>query len=333
MLEIYPWQTKQMQTLLLMHQQNRMPHALLLSGPDGIGLKHFALVFVMRMLCLSNKQLDTACGDCKSCELFNGKSHPDLYFIEPEEKGKTIKIEQIRKLIEYASNKSFSADTKIVVIKSADTMNRFAAPALLKTLEEPPEQTKIILLSHNPSRLPITIRSRCQRIDFKPIYDGKAVNWLNENLEPSEIAPATSLLHLSGGAPLKALELAADEQLLACRDKLIQNLDLLDKKNGDPVKIAEYWYEIGPDNTVFWLLRLISDLIRLKLSPKKADITNIDLREDLQGLSNRLELLKLVRGYEFISLKYKELGGPMNYSPRSILEEIALFWKNLTIQY
>jgi len=212
-------------------------------------------------------------------------------------------------------------------------MNRFTAPALLKTLEEPPEQTKIILLSHNPSRLPITIRSRCQRIDFKPIYDRKAVNWLNENLEPSEIAPATSLLHLSGGAPLKALELAADEQLLACREKLIRDLGLLDKKNSDPVKIAGYWYEIGPDNTVFWLLRLISDLIRLKLSPKKADITNIDLREDLQGLSNRLELLKLVRGYEFISLKYKELGGPMNYSPRSILEEIALFWKNLTIQY
>ena len=59
---------------------------------------------------------------------------------------------------------------------------------------------------------------------------------------------------------------------------------------------------------------------------------NIDLREDLQGLSNRLDLLKLVRGYEFILLKYKELGGPMNYNPRSILEEIALFWKNLKIQ-
>ena len=104
MLEIYPWQTKQMQKLLLMHQQNRMPHALLLSGPDGIGLKHFVLVFVMRMLCLSNnKQLEAACGNCKSCELFKGKSHPDLHLIEPEEKSKTIKIEQIRELIEYAS--------------------------------------------------------------------------------------------------------------------------------------------------------------------------------------------------------------------------------------
>jgi len=105
-------------------------------------------------------------------------------------------------------------------------------------------------------------------------------------------------------------------------------LSALDKQNSDPVKIAGQWNEMGPDNAVSWLLRLISDLVKLKLSSKKANITNLDLREDLQGLSNRLDLLKLIRGYEFISLKYKELGGPMNYSPRSILEEIALFWKN-----
>tara|TARA_B100001250_G_scaffold414265_1_gene451602 strand:- start:24 stop:1025 length:1002 start_codon:yes stop_codon:yes gene_type:complete len=333
MIEIYPWQHEEIQRLLLMHQQDRIPHALLFSGPDGIGLKRFALVFVMRLLCLSNNsQLETACGICKSCELFKAESHPDLYFIEPEEKGKMIKIEQIRKLIEYASNKSFSGDVKIVLIESADAMNRFTSPALLKTLEEPPEQTKIILLSHNSSRLPITIRSRCQRIDFKPVYGETAISWLSEKIEHSEITPEI-LLRLSGGAPLKAIELATDEQQLACRDKLIKNLSLLDNNNSDPVKIAEYWFEMGPDNAVSWLLRLINDLIRLKLSPKKADIINIDLREDLQGLSNRLDLPRLIRGYEFISLKYRELGGPMNYSPRSILEEIALFWKNLTVHH
>ncbi len=332
MLETYPWQKEQMQKLLQMHKQNRLPHALLLSGPDGIGLKRFALVFVMRTLCLSNnKQLEIACGNCKSCELFKGKSHPDLHFIEPEEKGKPIKIEQIRELINYASFKSFSADTKIVIMKSADAMNHNAAAALLKTLEEPPEQTKIILLSHNPSKLPITIRSRCQRIDFKPIYEGEAINWLNKKLEHSEIA-SEILLRLSEGAPLKAVELATDKRHLASRNKLIQDLSLLDKKNSSPLKIAEHWNEIGADNVVSWLLRLINDLICLKLSQKKANIMNIDLREDLQGLSNRLDLLKLVRGYEFILLKYKELGGPMNYNPRSILEEIALFWKNLKIQ-
>ena len=328
MLETYPWQTEQMHRLLLMHQQNRLPHALLLSGPDGIGLKRFALVFVMRTLCLSNNnELEDACGNCKGCELFKGKSHPDLYFIEPEEKGKTIKVEQIRELIKYVSIKSFSADMKIIIIQSADAMNRVTANALLKTLEEPPEQSKIILLSHNPSKLPATIRSRCQRIDFKPTYNNETVSWLTERLAQSEIPPEL-LLRLSGGAPLQAIKLATDEQHLACRHELLQDLSSLDKENSDPVKIASHWHEMGPDNTVSWLLRLTNDLIKLKLSSKKANITNLDLREDLQGLSNRLDLLKLIRGYEFISLKYKELGGPMNYSPRSILEEIALFWKN-----
>ena len=333
MLETYPWQKEQMQKLLQMHKQNRLPHALLLSGPDGIGLKRFALVFVMRTLCLSNnKQLEIACGNCKSCELFKGKSHPDLHFIEPEEKGKPIKIEQIRELINYASFKSFSADTKIVIMKSADAMNHNAAAALLKTLEEPPEQTKIILLSHNPSRLPITIRSRCVKIDFKPTYTEETVSWLNGKLGHLLEMPPELLLRLSGGVPLKAIELAINEQHLACRHELLRDLGLLDEQNSSPVKIAEHWNEIGADNVVSWLLRLINDLICLKLSQKKANIMNIDLREDLQGLSNRLDLLKLMRGYEFILLKYKELGGPIHYNPRSILEEIALFWKNLKIQ-
>ena len=328
MLETYPWQTEQMHRLLLMHQQNRLPHALLLSGPDGIGLKRFALVFAMRTLCLlNNNELEDACGHCKSCELFKGKSHPDLYFIEPEEKGKIITVDQIRELIEYVSIKSFSADMKIIIIQSADTMKHKQANTLLKTLEEPPEQSKIILLSHNPSKLPATIRSRCQRIDFKPTYNNEAISWLSERLTQSEMSPEL-LLRLSGGAPLKAIKLATDEQYLVCRHELLQDLSSLDKKNSDPVKIADHWHEMGPDDTVSWLLRLISDLVKLKLSSKKANITNLDLREDLQGLSNRLDLLKLIRGYEFISLKYKELGGPMNYSPQSILEEIALFWKN-----
>ena len=327
MIEIFPWQTEQMQRLLLMHQQNRLPHALLFSGPRGIGLKRFALVFVMRTLCLSNSgQLEIACGHCKSCELFKGKSHPDLKFIEPEENGKMVKVNQIRELIEYVSFKSFSGDTKIVIIKSADTMNRSTANALLKTLEEPPAQSKLILLSHYPSKLPITIRSRCQRIDFKPAYSESATAWLSEKLEHSKICP-NLLLRLAGGGPLKAIELA-NEDYLPYRHELLEDLDLLGKENSDPVKIAKHWNEFGAENTVSWLMRIISDLVRLKLCPKKANIMNLDLREDLQGLSNRLDLLKLIRGYEFILLKYKELDGAMNYSPQSILEEITLFWKN-----
>ena len=85
---------------------------------------------------------------------------------------------------------------------------------------------------------------------------------------------------------------------------------------------------MGAENTIPWLLHIFNDLVKLKLTAEKARITNLDLREDLQGLANTLDLLKLVRSYDYILLKYRELTGVMNYSPVSILEEIALFWKN-----
>lgn len=327
MLEIYPWQKKQMTRLSTISSQKRLPHGLLLTGPKGIGLKQFSLVFAMRILCESTEtNLEFACGDCKSCELFKLSSHPDLKFIEVEEDKKFISTTQIRKMIKYVSLKSFSTNNKVIIINQADIMQRSASAALLKTLEEPPEQSILILLSHQHSKLPITIRSRCHRIDFKPTYDEIAIGWLSENLENTELSP-NLLLHLTGGGPLRALELGNEEDLMS-RHELVSDLNKLSNKTSNPLKIASHWHKFGAENTIFQLLHIFNDLVKLKLAAEKARITNLDLREDLQGLANTLDLLKLVRSYDYILLKYRELTGVMNYSPVSILEEIALFWKN-----
>ena len=327
MIDIYPWQQEEMKRLSAMHQKGRLPHALLFTGPEGIGLEDFTLVFTMRALCQSNNvNLEHACGDCKSCELFKAKSHPDLKLILPEEKGKMIRVDQVRELINYVSFKSFSGNIKIVIINPADAMNRSTANALLKTLEEPPTQSMLILLTHRPSVLPVTIRSRCQKINFKPTYDKAANDWLDINLKNPQLS-SSLLLRLARGGPLKAIELMR-EDYLSSRHELLEDLDALDKQNTDPVKIVARWQNLGAENTVSCLMQIINDLVRLKLCSDKATIINLDLREDLQGLTNTLDLLKLMRGYDFILLKYKELKGPMNYNSLSILEEIALFWKN-----
>ena len=327
MLDIYPWQYEQMQRLSSMCQQKRLPHALLFSGLEGIGLKQFTLSFAMKILCISkDNQSKVACGKCKSCELFKAKSNPDLKLILPEEKGKLIKVDQVRELIDYVSFKSFLGGIKIVIINPADAMNRSTANALLKTLEEPPTQSMLILLTHRPSILPVTIRSRCQKINFKPTYDKAANDWLDINLKNPQLS-SDLLLRLARGGPLKVIELM-NEDYLSSRHGLLEDLDILDKQNIDPLKIVARWQNLGAENTVSWLIQIINDLVRLKLCPDKATIMNLDLREDLQGLTNTLDLLKLMRGYDFILLKYKELKGPMNYNSSSILEEIALFWKN-----
>jgi DNA polymerase III subunit delta' len=325
MIETYPWQEKQKQRLLEMQQQDRFPHALLLCGPEGIGLNQFARAFAMQMLCLSN-EIDTtnACGTCQSCQLFTAGSHPDLSIIEPEEEGKQLKIAQIRELIEYVTLKSFSGKLKIAIIEPADAMNRATANALLKTLEEPPSQSMLFLLSHRPSNLPITIRSRCQRIDFEPVFDESALNWLNAQSVDSTLS-SELLLRLSGGGPLKALSMVEDEQIQH-RHTLVKDLKSLTKKKGDPVQIASSWQALGSENIFITLMRIIQDMIRLKLQQEQANLVNLDLKEDLQDLVNSLDLVALVRNYDFVLFKYQQSTGPMNYNVLSLFEEIVVNW-------
>lgn len=329
---IYPWQEKQKQRLLEMQKQDRFPHALLLCGPEGIGLNQFAQTFVMQMLCLSEDITSiNACGTCQSCQLFNAGTHPDLSIIEPEEEGKQIKIAQIRELINYVTLKSFSGKLKIVIIEPADAMNRSTANALLKTLEEPPSQSMLFLLSHRPSSLPITIRSRCQRIDFEPVFGETATQWLKDQSHGSHLSEEL-LLRLSGGGPLKALSLVEDDQLQH-RQTLVKDLKSLTRKNADPVQMASSWQALGLDNIFVGLMRIIQDLIRLKLLREKANLVNLDLKEDLQDLVNSLDLVALVRNYDFVLLKYQQSTGPMNYNILSLFEEIVVNWnKPETVQ-
>jgi len=329
-LEVYPWQEKQKQRLLEMQKQQRFPHALLLTGPEGIGLTQFALTFAMQILCLNKEQKhannnpDNACGNCQGCQLFIAGSHPDLLIIEPEEEGKQVKIDQIRELIEYVTLKSFSGNHKIAIIKAADAMNRATANALLKTLEEPPSQSMLFLLSHRPSNLPITIRSRCQKVGFQAACDDRAVNWLKQQPIESNLS-AELLLRLASGGPLKAVKMVEEEQIQH-RHTLLNDLKSLSTSHSDPVQIASNWQALGTENVFISLLKLIQDLIRLKLQKDASNLVNFDLKEDLQDLVNSLDLVALVRNYDFILFKYQQSTGVMNYNVLSLFEEIVLNW-------
>lgn len=326
MLEIYPWQQSSWHRINEMLQHNRFPHALLFNGSEGIGLNQFAQSLAMRLLCLDIDEQGKACGRCQSCQLFIVGNHPDAIMINPEETGKQIKIAQVRELIEYVSLKSFSGKRKIAIIEPAEAMNRSTANALLKTLEEPPPQSTLFLLSYRPERLPITIRSRCQRIDFKPAFDQNTIEWLQNKINNPD-SSAELLLRLADGGPFKALELSDDEQLQH-RQSLLKDLNALSRKNVDPVQMASNWQSLGYENVIGWIMRLLQDLIRLKLLKNQAKLVNLDLKEDLQDLVKTLDLVKLVRNYDFVMLKYQQATGPMNYNPLSILEEIIVNWNN-----
>ena len=143
---IYPWQKKQWQQLTQQYEAGRLPYALLLDGIEGVGKADFALAFASFLLCESQTN-KMACGQCKSCKMFEAASHPDFISVGLEEKAKNIKVAQVRSLCEALQKTAQYQGFQVVIINPADKMNRASANALLKTLEEPAGQVLIILIT------------------------------------------------------------------------------------------------------------------------------------------------------------------------------------------
>jgi len=149
-------------------ETKRVASAYLFCGPDGVGKSLAALNFAKALLC--EKRTNDSCDHCSSCRRVDSGNHPDVHWYKPTGKSRLVKIDQIRKeLIPQANLKPFEAEWKVFIIVEADRMNDEAQNAVLKTLEEPPGQSVLILVTSNPSALLPTIVSRCQAIPFLPI--------------------------------------------------------------------------------------------------------------------------------------------------------------------
>lgn len=327
MLKVFPWQETQWQELMSRLQQERLPHALLLTGPAGIGLTHFSNCLSAKLLCQRTVANDFACGECKPCILFQAGTNPDAIRLEAEEKGKQIKIDQIRSLIEKIYLSSQGGGYKVVVIDPADSMNRNAANSLLKTLEEPPEDSLIILVSHQPSSLPVTIRSRCQRLNLPRADDAVALSWLTQTIQ-TESAKLDELLVIAQGAPLKVIELL-DTDILSNQQTLLQDLIELDKNKADPIKLAEKWQGFGAAEVFQYLLIVFFNMAKLKLTGTGKITNNPDITVYLQELVNRLDLAQLVACYDQTLKHYQAVTGPFSLNKQGSLEDIIIYWQSI----
>ena len=166
-----------------------------------------------------------ACGTCRSCRLLASGAHPDRFAVIPAEDKRIITVEAVRILIAQMTLTTTISPRKVALVAPAEAMNVNAANALLKTLEEPLGQAVIILLSHDPSRLPATIRSRCQLVAVHAPATTQAVDWLvsSQGIDPDSAALA---LEASAGSPLRAAALAGSGDLERFR-QLQQELEAL----------------------------------------------------------------------------------------------------------
>ncbi len=146
-------------------RSGRIPHALLFAGPRGLGKTKLAREYFKGLNCLTSK--GDPCDTCRSCIKAEAGTHPDLHFIGPS--NGWILVEDIRKIITETGLNPYEARTRVIVIEPAEKLNKASSNALLKTLEEPPAGTIILLVSHKPSLLLPTILSRCQVFRFTPL--------------------------------------------------------------------------------------------------------------------------------------------------------------------
>lgn len=235
----YPWHQPLWQQFLKVWQQQRLPHAILLTGAKGLAKTNLALDIAQYSLCAKPSDL-TACGQCHSCQLFSAGAHPDHLLIEPEEAGKTIKIDQIRALKEKQSLTPNIAEWKTVVIHPAHKMTTSASNSLLKLLEEPPAQTLLILVSSQPQQLPVTIRSRCQLWPMQSPENTLTENWLKQQGSEFSTSQLAILKPLAKGAPLMLQQLQQNG-VDVLSQQLQQDLQLLMQGKGNPVQLTASW--------------------------------------------------------------------------------------------
>lgn len=327
----------------------RMPHALLLAGPSGLGKREFAEALAARMLCERASGEQGACGKCASCLLIATGNHPDWLTVRPEAledaveedestsddgegkaKSTQIRIAQVRAVVDRLGVGSHQGGFRVVLLYPAEAMNGDAANALLKSLEEPPPGTLFLLISDQPRKLIPTIRSRTRVLAFQQPPVEYSLAWL----EAQGVRNAGDALALCAGSPLHARELATsrDAQIQSqfvddvSRQALLSPLEvaarwdgwLRGKKKGDP-GLTDL------PTLVTWLQRWLADLA---LQAQGCDPrVFVGRRTQLTQLAERCDVATVLRGYNEL-LKVRALAHhPLN--ARLFLEDMLLRYARL----
>ncbi len=265
---IHPWNAGLFRQLT--SDRERMPHALLLHGPSGVGKSDLAVELAQWLLC-ETPQPTGACGECDACNWFRQGNHPDFRRVEPLEAdsdeaaakpakkgGRLINVDAVREITDFLALTAHRGGWRCALFQPAELMNTAAANALLKTLEEPPAKVLLILVSHQPSRLLPTILSRCRKVQVGLPAKDMALVWLRE----SGLTEPEVLLAEAGGSPLAALAMA-DPGHAERRDVFLDRLALPDEM--DVCALAQAYQPLLAE-AWGWLARWVFDVISQRLA-------------------------------------------------------------------
>ncbi len=341
---IYTWQNNLWRRLT--GQLDRLPHALLFSGPAGSGKFDFARALAARILCEVACADAQACGKCSSCHWLMTGNHPDFRLIEPDSEGNEeseqekvsaaakkkstqIRIEQIRLLNDFIGMAPHrQGGTRVILLRPAEAMNHATANSLLKILEEPSSNTLFILITNNKRKLLPTILSRCQVIPFPKPSLHESLAWLDENA----VEQSRMLLDHAGGLPLAAAREALIRRFL---EDFHRDLLQIDKLGLTAISARwETWLKEGKDGggeidkpvLTTWLQKWMFDLIQFKMTGQVLFNTKYNI--EIQNITRNCSLNTLIASYvDILKLKAVSLH-PLN--PRLFLEDLLVRYVRAT---
>lgn len=304
--------------LVALRGKGRLPHALMLSGPRGVGKALVAEAFASILLNPQDQGEPS-----RIAALIEAGTHPDLIQITPETGKKVISIDQIRDLGERLSLTPHFGGLKVAVINPAESMTIQASNALLKTLEEPPGDTVILLLTPNKGRLAQTVKSRCQHVVFQRPSPSQSIRWLSQALG----SDPDTYLSMAQGAPLLALDYHA-EGFADSYNKLMTGLESLLLPGGDPLSLAaDFVNTLAIQDLLSWVKSLVRALIREKMTAGIESNNPTKVLNHLKLSVDDIDLVKLFAYQDFLQQLEQEKDANLNRE--LFLEELFIRWSAL----
>jgi len=291
----------------------RLANAYMFCGPSGIGKRLAALNFAKAINCMAPDE-GAGCDNCSSCKKIDSFNHPDVRLAAPGGKGSSVGIDDIRIIIKDIGLKPYEAKRKIYIIDGADSLTEEASNALLKTLEDPPSDSTLILIAENPGRFIATIRSRCQEVKFF-LLDASLVEEILTVSHNVDSVKAHVLARISCGSPGGALELKSDD-FFSKREQIIRAISsntLLDMD-----------FDKTPRSALRAVLNIMLTWYRDILVTKSGDrgLVNVDKRDLISVEADRMGFDRLNDILERIILTQTYLD--QNANPRLAMAALGL---------
>jgi len=304
----FPWHEEQWERIAIAHKANRLGHAPLLVGSPGMGKRLFGQRLAALLLCQQSEATGSVCGTCQGCRLQAAGNHPDYRAITVADGKTQITVDQVRELSAYLALRSHAGGRKVALLWPAEKMNVNAANSLLKTLEEPPPDTTLILCCSTLSALPATVLSRCQRIVFRAPGRAAALAWLEAGCAPADWP---RLLAAVNGAPLAAIALFDNDYLgtvSAWQDQLLGIIN----GTADPCAVAAKWSGGDAAMTLRWLKRLVETTVCLKAGALDVNQVEESIPGPLQNAVVDLNIVKLMEYLDWLQWLIRGIERPLN---------------------